>query len=56
MVKEDGKLKDLPQNVEERIKVRGEWCFSSHLHLLSKEEREKSIYRDGSDDKGMEER
>ena len=44
MVEEDDGLKNLPQNMEEEIEVRAEWCFSSYPHLISFKAREKHIY------------
>ena len=49
MVKVDDRLKNLCQNIEKEIGSREEWCFSSHLHLLSLKRREKHIDRFGDD-------
>ena len=52
MVKEDGKLKNLPQNVEEKIGARGEWWVYSNLHFLSLQE-EIEVFKEENDDNGV---
>ena len=40
------------KTLKKEIGARGDWCFLSHLHLLSLKGREKHIDRVGDEDKG----